>query len=427
MIRLLIITLATAAMLALPRAAAAQEQDPDSLARAVARLEAKIDSLEQVIRQLLARGADAAQEQDELEALRRAAREEARAGMADAPDEDAQSRTSNLNILNPEISITGDFVGSFVAPNGESNNVAATPREFEFSFQSALDPYTRTKVFITHEEDFEIAGFPEEEEEEEAGGFEIEEGYLYWVGLPGGFGAKLGKFRQDIGLYNRWHTHALLEVERPLASQIFLGEDGLIQTGASVTLPAFTFGPATQTLLVEVTTASNDALFAGSNELSYLGRFQTFWDLGRSYLQLGATGVYGENDDEALETRLLGLDASFRWTPGNARYRDLQLKGEWFFVEQDRPGDEARGDGGYLQANMRLNRRWTLGARADFLNGFGAEPEVFQLTPSITFWQSEFVRLRLQYNFLRPEGGAGNHTLLLQTVWAVGPHKHETY
>ena len=33
----------------------------------------------------------------------------------------------------------------------------------------------------------------------------------------------------------------------------------------------------------------------------------------------------------------------------------------------------------------------------------------------------------LQYHYLRPAGGAGNHTLLLQTVWAMGPHKHESY
>jgi len=37
------------------------------------------------------------------------------------------------------------------------------------------------------------------------------------------------------------------------------------------------------------------------------------------------------------------------------------------------------------------------------------------------------VFLRLQYNYLKPDDGKANHTLLLQTVWAVGPHKHETY
>jgi hypothetical protein len=45
----------------------------------------------------------------------------------------------------------------------EDNGVA---REFEFAFQSALDPYSQTKIFLTFEQ-------------EEVG---IEEGYIYWTG-----------------------------------------------------------------------------------------------------------------------------------------------------------------------------------------------------------------------------------------------------
>ncbi len=278
--------------------------------------------------------------------------------------------------------------------------------------------------------DFEIAGFPEEEgAEEEHGGFEIEEGYMYWVGLPGGFGAKVGKFRQEIGLYNRWHTHALFEVERPLATVSFLGEDGLIQTGAAVTLPSFTLGPTTQTITLEATRASNDVLFDGGSQLSYLGRFQNFWDLGGSaYLQLGATGVYGQNDEAEIESKLLGLDFSFRYTPpGRALYQDFQLKGEWYFAEQDVGPETFTGNGGYMQANYRASQRWILGARGDYVNRFEVAPDIYQFAPSLTWWQSEWVRIRLQYNLLKPDGEASNHTVLLQFVWSMGPHKHETY
>ncbi len=89
--------------------------------------------------------------------------------------------------------------------------------------------------------------------------------------------------------------------------------------------------------------------------------------------------------------------------------------------------EELSGDGGYLQANLRVNRRWVLGARADYLNGFGAGPEILQLVPSLTWWQSEWVFLRLAYHYVKPEEEDGNHTVLFQTVWAVGPHKHEAY
>ncbi|MFQ5551382.1 MAG: hypothetical protein ACE5FJ_09115, partial [Gemmatimonadales bacterium] len=377
--------------LMMPNAVEAQQRDErtDSTEVILRRLMQRLDSLERVIRQLRTQHRGAEAETNELDALRAAARAAAGQGAAPAPSGEGQgSRTGNLQSLNPEISVTGDVVGNFISPAGGPSRFSGVPREFEFSFQAALDPYTRTKVFVTREEDFEIAGFAEEgEEEEEGSGFEIEEGYMYWVGLPGGFGAKVGKFRQEIGLYNRWHTHALFEVERPLVATRFLGEDGLIQTGAAVTLPSFTVGPTTQTLTLEVTRGNNEALFDGGNQLSYLGRFQNFWDLSAStYLQLGATGVWGQNDDAGLESRLLALDFSFRWTPpARARYRDFQLKGEWYFAERNAPDIAAGplpvtidGRGGYLQANARVSRRLILGARADFVEPLGEDQEVIQ-------------------------------------------------
>ena len=49
------------------------------------------------------------------------------------------------------------------------------------------------------------------------------------------------------------------------------------------------------------------------------------------------------------------------------------------------------------------------------------------MTGVVTWWQSEFVYLRLQAfrNDLESTGPVDN--LTLQVVWALGPHKHETY
>ena len=419
----------------------AQERLPaqqDSVVVLLRQLLQRLDSLERIIADLRAAQQDTTEAADELAALRAAARAAAdEATPAAEQTGDQGSRTRNLNVLNPEISVSGDIVGNFAAPPGEENTLGATPREFEFSFQAALDPYTHMKIFVAREQDFAIAGLEEgapvfdngsEGEEEETKTFEIEEGYMYWVGLPGGFGAKVGKFRQEIGLYNRWHTHALLDVERPLASTTFLGEDGLIQTGAAITLPTFTFGPATQAVVFEVTSGSNGALFDGGNDLSYLGRLQNFWDLSPSaFLQLGATGVIGHNDETGLDSKLLGFDLHFRWRPGGAQpFRDLQIKSEWMFADRDEGPQNFTGHGGYVQANYRFNQRWIVGSRFDHLDPF-VGPAVVQFVPSITWWQSEWVRIRLQLNALTPEGSSTNYTALLQFVWAAGPHKHETY
>lgn len=443
---------AVAAALAAPAVASAQEEAReeapaatiDSLQSRIAELEARLDSL---LTELGAEAPEAGEEveetEDELARLRAAADRAAEEGEAgrDTTGEGG-SRTRSLQALNPEISVTGDVVGTWTNPEEGGSNVSAAARSFEFSFQSALDPYTRTKVYVGRHEDLEIAGLGghlhdeeaeggEEGEEghaDEEHGFEIEEGYLYWVGLPGGLGARLGKFRLDFGLYNRWHSHALLDVDRPLAAKTFLGENGLAQTGGGLTLPSLTLGPSTQTASLQVTRGAG-APFEGGNELSYLGRLQSFWDVSpATYVQFGASGLYGENDDEGLVSRVLGIDASLRWRPSGGQYRDLQVKAEWFFADRDfGAGPDLTGDGGYLQANYRLDRRWVLGARADYLDGFGDEPEVVQLAPSVSWWQSEWVRLRLQYNYVHHRGEGDNHSLLFQTVWAVGPHKHETY
>lgn len=412
--------------------ALAQERavPPDSLQAELRRLQARLDSLERVIAELALRRKDTAAASAELAALRAAAQQAVEENVDTART--GETRTRALSILNPEISVTGDVVGSYVAPAGGESGFRATPREFEFSFQSALDPYTYTKIFVTYEEELTIAGLEEDEgdsTEAHGGGFEIEEGYLYWVGLPGALGLKVGKFRQEIGLYNRWHTHALREIDRPLAPVTFLGHDGLIQTGLSLTSPALSIGPSTQSLFLEANQGTNEALFEHGNDLSFLGRFQSFWDVSPdAYLQFGATGVTGRNGDAALDTRLLALDFAFHWAPrSQAIYRSFELKSEWYFARQDREGVRSTGHGGYGQANFRLDRRWVLGTRVDYVEGYDDAVALLQVVPSITWWQSEWVRLRLQYNLVKPRELDASHTVMLQFVWAMGPHKHETY
>lgn len=407
----------------------------------MARLEALVDSLLSELRRAPAgEAAPTPEAANDLAALRAAAQAAARAAPtppATGAVGEQVSRTRNQTALNPEISMTGDIVGTFASPDAGDNAFSTVPREFELSIQSAIDPYTRTKIFLSKEEDFRIAG-----QEEVAGGpdagatdggetpVEVEEGYVYWVGLPAGIGVKLGKFRQEVGLFNRWHTHALLEIDRPLASTTFLGEDGLIQTGVSLAAPSFQLGPGTENITFEITKASNDELFdGGGGRLSYLGRVQNFFDLGQStFLQIGATGIYGENNDESLTTRLGSLDAYFRWAPPRkALYREFTLRGVYYWAERSFDDFQESGNGGYAQASYRLSQRWITGLRADFVDRFGDEPDLFQLVPTLTYWQSEWIRLRLQYNYLKPDGLDGNHTFLFQTVWAIGPHRHESY
>jgi hypothetical protein len=436
------VLLILAGLWVVPVHATAQERErTDSLELEVRKLKAQLDSLQRILERLVTEGQDTTQVTDELAALRAAA-QAAAAGVQVGADTTVpqESRTRDLSLSNPEISVTGDVVGYYAIPAEGRNRVGAVPREFEFSFQAPLDPYTRTKIFAAYHQDVTIAGLPDahgEDGEEDGGGeaghghggtFEIEEAYVYWVGLPGAFGIKAGKFRQEIGLYNRWHTHALWEVDRPLPYQVFFGE-GLIQTGAALTFPSLTLGPATQTLVVEATTASNDVLFGEGGDMSFLGRFQSFWDLSpATYIQVGASGVYGRNRDANLTSRLGQVDLAFRWAPPNrSLYQAFHLKAEWYYGEQEIAGEKETGQGTYLQLNYRANRRLIFGARGDYVYGFDDMLDTYQMVPSITWWQSEWLYIRLQHNYVKSKTLQGNHTMLLQVVWAIGPHRHENY
>jgi hypothetical protein len=178
---------------------AAVQTPPDSLLEALTRLRARLDSLEAALEEL-------AEEQDlpawanrfrtrqatrggaergpgaaarELEALRAAARARVPDQPADSTQQPSVMRSRNLSALNPEISVTGDVRLNGREPGPQENNVEL--REFQFSVQSALDPYSTAKVFFSLE-DGEVG---------------LEEAYATWTGLPGAMRMELGRFRQQ--------------------------------------------------------------------------------------------------------------------------------------------------------------------------------------------------------------------------------------
>src|SRR2546425_5415156 len=156
---------------------------------------------------------------DELAALRSAAR--AAAGRSDtAARQDTTptrfiGRERNQAQLNPEIGVTGDVRVYGQQPGIQRDNFDA--REFEVGFQSALDPYSHTKIFVSLEN----------------GNVSVEEGYAYWTGLPGRLRFDIGKFRQQFGELNPWHLHAVPDTEYPLAVTTYLGGDGPSGTGVA--------------------------------------------------------------------------------------------------------------------------------------------------------------------------------------------------
>src|SRR5215210_1949473 len=416
----------TGPAIALPGRVPGREPSLDTLAAAVETLSGR---LERAIAARCPPGVTGAAPQpadtagDDLAAIREAAGAAARGGQPQPAPGVAADTTPmqpaatggprGANLLNPEISATGDIrlVARDEGPQ-QDNGVA---REFEFSFQSALDPYSKTKIFLTFED-------------EEIG---VEEGYIYYNGLPGRVRADLGKFRQPIGDLNRWHLHALPETEYPLVYQRFLGTEGLSGVGLSLytTLPVSLAG-GTHEVWLQGTTSESEALYASGRQPTLLGRVQNFWQLSPStYTQVGFTATGGNNSDADLRSRLLGLDFRFTYRPpGAGTRRDITFRAEGYRLHAAELGSTTNRYGTFLDLQARRGPRWVLGLRYDYAQApRGLEDTEWRLTPAITWWQSEFVYLRLQGEHRDSDLNGTQNLLTFQAVWAVGPHKHETY
>jgi hypothetical protein len=316
------------------------------------------------------------------------------------------------NLLNPEISATGDI--RLVARDGRQHDNGVA-REFELALQSALDPYSNTKIFLTFEQD--AVG--------------VEEGYVYWTGLPGRIRLDVGKFRQQVGDLNRWHLHALPETEYPLVYQRFFSPEGLSGVGLSLytNLP-FSLAGATHEVWFQATTAESDSLLGGGHQPVLLGRLQNFWQLSRTtYAQVGITALGGNNEDIGLSSRVIGLDfrATYR-PPETGTRKDITFRAEGYRFHASELGTTTNRYGAFLDLQARTSQRWVLGARYDHVEApRGPADTEWRITPNITWWESEFVYLRLEGEH-RHNDLEGTHNMLsLQAVWAMGPHKHETY
>ena len=420
--------------------AAAQEQPPEPAAVALepapapdgAHLEllSRLEALEKV------------QEERELEDLRRLAESEASASQSAGPAPVAEavftSGSRSLQALNPELSVTLD-AGAHFGFSGADLKSAADGSGMHFRvvgihFEANLDPYSFAKVAIPVTPT----------------GVGLGEAYATWVRVLPDVAMTLGKFRQQFGVVNRWHTPALDQFEFPLALQTLLGPDGLAQIGASFEWKMPALLASSHTLTVEVTNPMNGQLFTGEmgGVPVALGHLRNYWDLGPStYLELGLSGMWGVNHrpedlpetDPAFlpgandwrDTRVGGLDLALSWAPLRLeRYRGVTWRSELFAVRKELPGERLQALGGYSYLDARLSESWVVGVRGDLTQPFAVDNAGkldWAVSPYVTWWQSAWVKLRLQGTHLRRDSGEIDNRLVLQAVMSVGPHKHARY
>jgi hypothetical protein len=388
----------------------------------VAQLEERIKKLEEKI------------EQDELEKLLKEAETVANKKEEKKETKEFKSGQRSLQAINPEISVVGDMYGQYIAnDNGFTEDLrsGAFFRVMETSFQSNLDPFSFAKFII----------------EINPVGIEFAEGYMTWTKILPGVGLTAGKFRQQFGVLNRWHVHSLDQFDYPLALTTILGEDGLNQIGVSFDWIMPSFLSDANTLTLQITNGHNEQLFSGDMfsfpaELLHL---KNYWDLSRdTYLELGLTGMLGKNNQSGYDeegnliledsrlTALGGLDLTIFWEPLNqARYHSFIWRSELYYANKNLINDRIKVFGGYSYIEYKFDLQWQVGTRFDYTQPFetnNSQKYSYQIVPYITWWQSNWVRLRLQYNYLNgTEIPTAQNTIRLQVVFAAGPHKHDRY
>ena len=365
--------------------------------------------------------------------------EEAQTAAEEKPQEKTQktfkSGQRSLQAINPEISVTGDAYGQGVLNEDGFTETARSGAYFRMiglHIQSNLDPFSFTKIAI---------GITPK-------GIGIGEAYVTWSKLFKNISLTAGKFRQQFGVVNRWHVHALDQFSYPLALRTILGGAGLNQIGLSLNWLMPSLIAHTNTLTMEITNGQNAQLFSGDafSFPAVLGHLKNYYDLSQNtYLEWGVTGMWGKNNfrgydnngDKIKEnnrnTYLAGADLTLFWEPVNqAHYHSFIWRSELYYVNKQLSADTTlKAWGGYSYIEYKINERFYAGVRVDYTLPFQVDnsgKNMYDFVPYITWWQSHWMRLRLQYNYTNGNVfSAADQKLRLQLTWAVGPHKHDRY
>lgn len=365
------------------------------------------------------------------------------------------SRSVGDNSFNPSIGIIlngryssysendSGIAGFAVGHEGERPEEGLRIDETEMNFSASVDDkFIANATIALHEHDGEME-------------VEAEEAYFQTTGLPAGLGVKAGRFFVPLGYLNEQHSHADDFADRPLLSRAFLGghysDDGV---EASLVLPTDFYSE------IGLGGFRGRGFAAEGGDGSDLGAWnayarvggdlgaETSWRLGVSTLQTNGIDRAG-NEDAVLfsgDSDLYGIDGRLVWAPnGNNHEQEVILQGEYFLRDEDGTYDDTdlgtgavayngNQSGWYAQAIYKFDPQWRIGARysalsaddvpaglaGSALDGEGHNP--WAASGMVDWSNSEFSRLRFQYNREELTDQQKDNQFLLQYVMSIGAH-----
>lgn len=327
-------------------------------------------------------------------------------------------------------------------------------RNAEIAVDGAVDPYFKGfgNIVLKLDKDNETE-------------IELEETYLQTTALPANLQVKAGQYFANFGRQNPQHPHQWAFVDDPLILTRAFGPEGLRSIGAQVSwlVPtpfyteaflsvmdgqgstAFSFrNPGEPVNGVDRLhgRATLERNLSGPGDLLYVPRIASSFDLtDQQTLVAGVSAAFGPNNTGAENrTEIYGVDLYWKWKPADAHagfpFVSWQTEALYQRFEAGAdptvglPAETLRDWGFYSQVLWGFKPRWVAGFRGEYVNGNeGAyDPsDVFRgertrISPNLTFYPSEFSKLRLQYNFDHGELFGTENSVWFQVEFLLGAH-----
>ncbi len=423
---------------------AAQLTD-DELREALEQALATIRDLEQRVATLEAGG-----EEDPLEAqlLRLIGDEE------DVPPQ----RTVFPSILNPRIAVYMDTVaeaGNAEEQLGEDGDRFSL-RETEVDFRLPISPFAEGVLVTT----FEDIGNGEVETLIEEGYANINVNGLTGIDTPAQ--SKVGRFRVPFGRDNKLHVHDLIQVDRSFPVMNLVGEEGLIGDGVELTLPLTHtededgLGSTTTVWLAVV----NGEMFTGEESLLggladdagvgldsdapvIVARASQYMELdprsdleiGASYLDRLGSGAVMTDMGTKIRPRMYGLDVTWRQRPeenlvGSWLVTGEAVQTEFGYGRATAPGFPSGTDtrrGYSVTAQRQMTNTTYAGLRYGKTDVLGTAIEASDISPYVSWYPTEFFRIRLQGQHIEMDPGRNANRVFMQATWNFGSHNPHPY
>jgi hypothetical protein len=361
---------------------------------------------------------------------------------------------SGIQSLNPDLSFIADVAAGWFSSgtplqSGEHDprNSGFTLQQLELAASSAVDPYFRFDSFIV----FKVPRPPASggaPGSGEAGGVEIEEVYATTTSLPASLQLRVGQFLTRFGRFNPTHPHTWDFIDQPLMIGRLFSPDG--NRGLGAELSYLTPLPWYVEVLGSVTHDSALAVSHPGNLWATVAVKQFFPLSDNWSLLWGLSGAAGSDPSAPTDAdgraQIAGSDVYLKYRPlSGGRSTIVSLQAEWFYRRREIPGDRLTDTGGFAALFWRFAQRWATAGRWELgtpsRNGageitprcdgsgnsdcidFSFAGNVQRVSANLTFWPTEFSRLRLQGSAAFPGGGGDPQWAVLTAFeFAVGAH-----